>query len=79
MLARRLGACPDFTRGQQHRLGRSAHQRFTGSATTPFTEGFEAFGFFGFSALGLRVSLFVFFWLLAMALVPLGEDAQILL
>ena len=32
----------------------------------PFCEGFDAFCFLGFSALGLRVSLLDFFWLLAM-------------
>jgi hypothetical protein len=33
--------------------------------TLPLVEGLEAFCFFGFSALGLRTSRFVFFWLLA--------------
>jgi hypothetical protein len=34
-------------------------------ATLPLVEGLEALSFLGFSALGLRVSLFVFFWLFA--------------
>jgi hypothetical protein len=31
----------------------------------PFVEGFEAFGFLGFSAFGLRASRLDFFWLFA--------------
>ncbi|MEY2944240.1 MAG: hypothetical protein RLY97_2254 [Pseudomonadota bacterium] len=54
---------------------------------TPFCVGFDAFCFFGFSALGLRISLLDFFWLLAMALIlsggcpdpclsPISRDSQ---
>jgi hypothetical protein len=35
------------------------------AATVPFCDGFDAFCFLGFSAFGLRTSLFVFFWLFA--------------
>ncbi|OCC23673.1 hypothetical protein MB02_10955 [Croceicoccus estronivorus] len=37
------------------------------------SEGLDAFCFFGFSALGLRISLFDFFWPLAMP-VPIGAE-----
>jgi hypothetical protein len=32
----------------------------------PFVDGFDAFGFLGFSAFGLRASRLDFFWLFAM-------------
>jgi hypothetical protein len=46
----------------------SAVQPFVGDNpdTEPLADGLEAFCFLGFSALGLRTSLLVFFWLLAM-------------
>jgi hypothetical protein len=34
-------------------------------ATLPLVDGLDAFCFLGFSAFGLRVSRFVFFWLFA--------------
>lgn len=43
---------------------------FEGLAGVPLVEGADAFCFGGFSAFGLRTSLFDFFWLLAMVTSP---------
>jgi hypothetical protein len=45
------------------------------STALPLLEGFDALALGAFSALGLRTSLFDFFWLLAMAAVPYRADA----